>query len=108
MAKLLTIIPSYTMGSPEILQAMTEYGKSKFPKIAIQRAKKDPRNWTSIASVSESTAIEPGPLCVFDIRRAADTMKRMQGTKLKKLPRNRLNYLGGTSRENYKRSAQGS
>nr|QVG74689.1 L protein [Bunyavirales sp.] len=91
--------PSYTMGSPEILQAMTEYGKCKFPEIIIQRAKKDPRNWTSIATVSESTAIVPGPLRVFDIRMAADTMKRMQGTKLKKILKNRLNYLGGVSKK---------
>nr|QVG74691.1 L protein [Bunyavirales sp.] len=90
--------PSYTMGSPEILQAMVEFGKCKMPEIVIQRAKKDPKNWTSIATVSESTAIVPGPLRVFDIRMAADTMKRMQGTKLKKLLKNRLNYLGGSTR----------
>nr|WRI50009.1 RNA-dependent RNA polymerase [Norwavirus sp.] len=95
MSLVLSINPSYTMGCPEIVQAMAEYGKRKFPEIVIHRAKKDARNWASIASVSESTAIVPGPLRVFDIRRAADTMKRMQGTKLKKLLKNRLVYIGG-------------
>nr|BFD33842.1 RNA-dependent RNA polymerase [Beiji nairovirus] len=99
MSLVLSINPSYTMGCPEIVQAMTEYGKRKFPEIVIHRAKKDARNWASIASVSESTAIVPGPLRVFDIRRAADTMKRMQGTKLKKLLKNRLVYIGGFAKK---------
>nr|AII01813.1 L protein [South Bay virus] len=99
ISTVLAINPSYTMGCPEILQAMTEYGKRKFPEVVIQKAKRDPRNWASIATVSESTAIVPGPLRVFDIRRTADTMKRMQGTKLKKLLKNRLSYLGGASKK---------
>lgn len=93
--RLLKLNPSYTMGIGEVLQAMVEFGKTKFPEVVICQAKRDPKNWASIASVSESTAIVPGPLRKFDIQLCMESTKRMECTKLKKLLKNRLTYLGG-------------
>lgn len=93
--RLLKLNPSYTMGIGEVLQAMVEFSKTKFPEVVICQAKRDPKNWASIASVSESTAIVPGPLRKFDIQLCMESTKRMECTKLKKLLKNRLTYLGG-------------
>lgn len=94
--RLLKVNPSYTMGIGEVLQAMVEFSKTKFPEVVICQAKRDPKNWASIASVSESTAIVPGPLRKFDIQLCMESTKRMESTKLKKLLKNRLTYLGGS------------
>nr|UUT42589.1 MAG: RNA-dependent RNA polymerase [Nairoviridae sp.] len=93
--RLLVENPNYTMGIGEVMQAMVEFTRSKFPEVVVCHAKRDPKNWASIASVSESTAIVPGPLRRFDIQQCMESMKRMECTKLKKLLKNRLTHLGG-------------
>nr|USZ80660.1 RNA-dependent RNA polymerase [Sichuan tick nairovirus] len=93
--RLLIENPNYTMGIGEVLQAMVEFNRTKFPEVVVCHAKRDPKNWASIASVSESTAIVSGPLRRFDIQQCMESTKRMECTKLKKLLKNRLTYLGG-------------
>ncbi|ALD84352.1 RNA-dependent RNA polymerase [Keterah virus] len=86
--------PNHTFGSFELIQACTEVARSKFPPEAIDKAKRDPRNWVSVSEVTETTSIIAEPRDFIFIKDAYRIIIGNENKKMVKLLRGKFQRLG--------------
>ncbi|YP_010229111.1 RNA-dependent RNA-polymerase [Clo Mor virus] len=93
----LTIIklnPSHTMGSFELIQAITEAARVKFPPDAIEKTRKNAKNWVSVSEVTETTSIVSVPKTHMLLKDAFKILLGTENKKIVKLLRGKLKKLG--------------
>ncbi|AMT75380.1 RNA-dependent RNA polymerase [Avalon Bres virus] len=93
----LTIIklnPSHTMGSFELIQAVTEAARVKFPPDAIEKSRKNVKNWVSVSEVTETTSIVSVPKTHMLLKDAFKILLGTENKKIVKLLRGKLKKLG--------------
>ncbi|AMT75419.1 RNA-dependent RNA polymerase [Orthonairovirus sakhalinense] len=96
----LTIIktnPSHTMGSFELIQAITEAARVKFPPDAIEKSRKNTKNWVSVSEVTETTSIVSVPKTHMLLKDAFKILLGTENKKIVKLLRGKLKKLGVVS-----------
>nr|AMT75395.1 RNA-dependent RNA polymerase [Erve virus] len=86
--------PNYTFGSFEVIQAVTEFARNKYPQENICKAKRDPKNWVSISEVTETTSIVATPKTEFYVKDCFKTNISNQNKKLSKMIKNKFKKLG--------------
>nr|AMT75392.1 RNA-dependent RNA polymerase [Orthonairovirus dugbeense] len=86
--------PSHTMGSYELIQAVTENARRKYPPENIERARKDPKNWVSISEVTETTSIVSQPRTHFMLKDCYKVLLGTENKKIVKMLRGKLKKLG--------------
>ncbi|WAX23731.1 MAG: RNA-directed RNA polymerase [Cencurut virus] len=86
--------PNYTMGSYELIQAATEFAKFKYPPESLKSARMNPKNWTSISEVTETTSIIAAPKATFSVKDAISVISSSQNKKIAKMLKNKLKKLG--------------
>nr|WEQ92522.1 RNA-dependent RNA polymerase [Issyk-Kul virus] len=86
--------PNHTFGSFELIQACTEIARAKFPPEAIDKAKRDPRNWISVSEVTETTSIIAEPRDFIFIKDAYRIIIGNENKKMVKLLRGKFQRLG--------------
>nr|YP_010840000.1 RNA-dependent RNA polymerase [Meram virus]QNH88011.1 RNA-dependent RNA polymerase [Meram virus] len=89
--------PGYTMGSFELIQAITEFGRNKYPPESIEKAKKDPKNWVSISEVTETTSIVSTPKIYIMLKDCYKVLLGTENKKIVKMLRGKLKKLGAIS-----------
>nr|ACH99799.1 RNA-dependent RNA polymerase [Nairobi sheep disease virus] len=89
--------PSHTMGSFELIQAVTEFGRSKYPAENIEKAKRDPKNWVSISEVTETTSIVSQPRTHIMLKDCFKILLGTENKKIVKMLRGKLKKLGAIS-----------
>nr|QKK82908.1 RNA-dependent RNA polymerase [Taggert virus] len=93
----LTIIklnPSHTMGSFELIQAVVEAARVKFPPDAIEKTRKNVKNWVSVSEVTETTSIVSVPKTHMLLKDAFKILLGTENKKIVKLLRGKLKKLG--------------
>ncbi|ABY82502.1 RNA-dependent RNA polymerase [Kupe virus] len=86
--------PSHTMGSYELIQAVTENARRKYPPENIEKARKDPKNWVSISEVTETTSIVSQPRTHFMLKDCYKVLLGTENKKIVKMLRGKLKKLG--------------
>ncbi|ALD83626.1 RNA-dependent RNA polymerase [Gossas virus] len=86
--------PNHTFGSFELIQACTEVARTKYPPEAIDKAKRDPRNWVSVSEVTETTSIIAEPRDFIFIKDAYRIIIGSENKKMVKLLRGKFQRLG--------------
>nr|APG38033.1 RNA-dependent RNA polymerase [Orthonairovirus haemorrhagiae] len=89
--------PSHTMGSFELIQAISEFGMSKFPPENIDKARRDPKNWVSISEVTETTSIVASPRTHMMLKDCFKIILGTENKKIVKMLRGKLKKLGAIS-----------
>uniref|UniRef100_A0AB38ZK75 RNA-directed RNA polymerase L n=1 Tax=Crocidura tanakae nairovirus 1 TaxID=3139554 RepID=A0AB38ZK75_9VIRU len=92
--------PNFTLGSFELIQAAVEFAKFKYPPESIDKARKNPKNWTSVSEVTETTSIIAAPKTVFSIKEALNINLNSDTKKIAKMLRNKLKRLGSLFTDN--------
>nr|UYL95367.1 MAG: RNA-dependent RNA-polymerase [Linzhi Nairo tick virus 1] len=87
--------PSHTYGSFDLVQCMAEFGRKKFPPEAINKAKRDPRNWQSVSGFTETTSSVSEPRSLISIKEALKVLMSNEVKKNIKMLRNRQKKLDG-------------
>nr|WNT98870.1 RNA-dependent RNA polymerase [Orthonairovirus tomdiense] len=89
--------PSHTYGCYELIQAMTENARKKFPPEAICKAQRDTTNWQGVSAYTETTSSVSEPKRTIVLKDAIKVLSTGEVKKTVKLIRNRLKKLDGTS-----------
>nr|UYL95363.1 MAG: RNA-dependent RNA-polymerase [Yushu Nairo tick virus 1] len=89
--------PSHTYGCFELVQAMTEVAKKKFPPEAIGKAQRDTTNWQGVSAYTETTSSVSEPKRTIVLKDALKVLSTGEVKKTVKLVRNRLKKLDGAS-----------
>lgn len=89
--------PSHTMGSFELIQAVSEFGMSKYPPENIDKARRDPKNWVSISEVTETTSIVASPKTHMMLKDCFKIILGTENKKIVKMLRGKLKKLGAIS-----------
>ncbi|URZ29345.1 RNA-dependent RNA polymerase [Pangolin orthonairovirus] len=87
--------PSHTYGSFELVQAMTEVARQKFPPEAIGKAQRDTTNWQGVSAYTETTSSVSEPKTRIIIKDALKVLNTGEVKKTVKLIRNRMRKLDG-------------
>nr|WFD55805.1 MAG: RNA-dependent RNA polymerase [Henan tick virus] len=87
--------PSHTYGSFELVQAMTEAARQKFPPEAIGKAQRDSTNWQGVSAYTETTSSVSEPKTRIVIKDAIKVLSTGEVKKTVKLIRNRMRKLDG-------------
>nr|WPV62119.1 MAG: RNA-dependent RNA polymerase [Wufeng shrew orthonairovirus 2] len=94
MTTIIRTNPNYTMGSFELIQAAAEFAKFKFPPESIETARRNPKNWSSISEVTETTSIISAPKTTLSVKEALTVNLTADTKKIAKMLRNKLKRLG--------------
>ncbi|BAU21075.1 RNA-dependent RNA polymerase, partial [Tofla virus] len=89
--------PGYTMGSFELIQAVTEMARGKYPAENIEKARRDPKNWVSISEVTETTSIVSTPKVHVMLKDCYKVLLGTENKKIVKMLRGKLKKLGAIS-----------
>ncbi|UQM93876.1 RNA-dependent RNA polymerase [Meihua Mountain virus] len=89
--------PGYTMGSFELIQAVTEFARTKYPTESIEKARRDPKNWVSISEVTETTSIVSTPKINIMLKDCYKVLLGAENKKIVKMLRGKLKKLGAVS-----------
>nr|UYL95362.1 MAG: RNA-dependent RNA-polymerase [Yanbian Nairo tick virus 2] len=87
--------PSHTFGSFELVQAMTEVARQKFPPEAIGKAQRDTTNWQGVSAYTETTSSVSEPRTKIVLKDALKVLTTGEVKKTVKLIRNRMKKLDG-------------
>nr|WAK72435.1 MAG: hypothetical protein [Shanxi tick virus 2] len=87
--------PSHTYGSFELVQAMTETARSKFPPESVGKAQRDSTNWQGVSAYTETTSSVSEPKTRIVVKDAIKVLSTGEVKKTVKLVRNRLKKLDG-------------
>nr|WAK75167.1 MAG: hypothetical protein [Songling virus] len=87
--------PSHTFGSFELVQAMTEVARQKFPPEAIGKAQRDTTNWQGVSAYTETTSSVSEPRTTIVLKDALKVLTTGEVKKTVKLIRNRMRKLDG-------------
>nr|WAK75202.1 MAG: RNA-dependent RNA polymerase [Nairoviridae sp.] len=87
--------PSHTYGCFELIQAMTEAARQKFPPEAVGKAQRDSTNWQGVSAYTETTSSISEPRTRIVLKDAIKVLSTGEIKKTVKLVRNRLRKLDG-------------
>lgn len=87
--------PSHTYGCFELVQAMSEVARQKFPPESIGKAQRDSTNWQGVSAYTETTSSVSEPRTRIVIKDAIKVLSTGEVKKTVKLIRNRIRKLDG-------------